>query len=662
MKKLLLSVVSGLMVLSLAACSTDTATTTEEPTQTEETAMGYTGPVDYVSPISDTLESLDYVSSAHAADNQHYANFVDGLLENDQYGKYVPALAESYTSNDEKTEFTFNLRQGVNWVTSEGEEYDEVRAQDFVTGLQHAADFDSDTAWLVQGVIKNFSEYMAGEVTFDQVGVEAVDDYTLKYTLETSTPYFDTMTTYGILFPINQEFLESKGAGCKLGEPDTENCDFGTAQPDGILYNGGYILTENTSKSQIKYVKNDDYWDADKVYLESITYYYDDGSDRYSTVKGFEQGTYFAFGLDAGWEDYDDYAAKYADNVRIPLPNTSTFNINFNTFRTNFEETGHETDAEKANVTAATQNVNFRKAFLAAFDKFSYGMQTNKEEVAKIMMRNVYTFPNLVFNSEGKSFDQLVTEEFNKLDTGFDDVDLADGANPFLNKEKALEFIEAAKADGITFPVSLDLIIRDDAQAFSDRAQSMKDSVETNTDGNILINVIPLDRDNALKYAYYSFANHNDTSFDIDNMAGWGADYPDPRSFLDTYGVNGDFISLLGLAPASSGEADSDAMAEAQGIVQFQAMLDEAAAITDDFDARYQAYAKAEAYLLSTGLIIPYASQTISLTVSKVVPFTKPYANAGIGMEKFKGMQLSDEIITSEEYEAAKADFYANQG
>ena len=661
MKKLLILVVSGLMLVSMSACSSSTPTETATPDATEDTTVAYDGPVDYVAPLSTTLEDMDYVSSSHHADNMHYANFVDGLMENDRFGKYVGAMAESYEANPEATEFTFHLRQGALWVTSDGEEYDEVKAQDFVTGLQHAADFDSSTAWLLQGIVKNFSEYMAGEVPFSEVGVEAVDDYTVKYTLEVSTPYFPTMTTYGILFPINQEFLESKGAGCKLGEPDTENCDFGLPQPDGILYNGGYILTENTNKSQIKYVKNENYWDADSVYVESVTYYYDDGSDTYSTVKGFEQGTYFGFGLSAGWEDYDDYAAKYADYLRVPLPDTSTFNINFNTMRTNFDQTGHETDEEKANTTAATQNINFRKAFIAAFDKIAYSMQSNREEVALIMTRNINNYPNIVFNSEGKSYSDLVTEEFNKLDTGYDDVDLSDGQNPFLDKDKALEFIDAAKADGIVFPVTLDLIIRDDAQVFTDRALSMKDSVETNTDGQILINIIPLDRDTALKYAYYSLQNYLDTSFDIDNMAGWGADYPDPRSFADTYSLNGDFVSLLGLAHEYEDDAASNAMAEQQGLVEYQRLLDEAAAITDDNDARYQAYAKAEAYLLNTGLIVPYASQSIAMTVSKVVPFTKPYATSGIGMEKFKGMQLSNDIITTDEYETAKAEFYAGQ-
>lgn len=663
MKKLLTILLSSLMVLSLAACSDDTPVATETPDATDETM--YSGPTVYTSTVSSDLDSMDYVVTSHNQDHEHNANFIDGLLENDSYGKYIGDIATDW-STDDGTIWTFNLREGANWVTAEGEVYDEVVAQDFVTGLQHAADFDSQTNWLVSGIIENYQAYLDGEVSFDEVGVKAIDTYTLQYTLTKPVPYFYTMATYSILFPINQEFLESKGTGCKLGEPDTENCDFGLPQPDSILYNGGYILTENTSKSVISYDKNPEYWDAEHVYIEEVTLFYDEGADTYSQIKGFEQGTYTTAAIKASWEDYEDYKAKYADNLLTPLPDRYSFTINFNVNRTNYTETGLLTDADKANTKAATQNENFRKAFLAAFDKLSYAKQSSEEDVAKISIRNTYTFPYLVYTSDGTPYYQLVEDEFNALETGFPDVSLDDGENAFMDADLAMSFIEAAKADGITFPVTLDLITDESAQIFLDRAQSLKDSVEGNTDGNILINVIPLDHDTSLKYTYYSLFNYNDTCFDIGNRAGWGPDFVDPKTFLDTYGTNGDFTMLLGVNhyqatdEAGNVDAESDAVFEEQGLLEYQALLDEADALLD-LDARYEAYAKAEAYLLSTGIMIPYSSQSLSLTVSKVVPFTGPYAQAGIAMLKYKGMMLSDEIITTADYEAARANFEANQ-
>lgn len=164
-------------------------------------------------------------------------------------------------------------------MTDDGVEYAEVTAHDFVTGLRHAVEFDSQTLYLVQYTIKNLDAYYNGEVEWEEVGIKAVDDYTLVYTLEAPTPYFHTITTYSILMPVNQEFLESKGTGCKLGAAEPSSCSFGEVAPDGILYNGAYLLSNFTSKSVIEYTANPDYWDAEHVYIPNVKLVYYDGSD-----------------------------------------------------------------------------------------------------------------------------------------------------------------------------------------------------------------------------------------------------------------------------------------------------------------------------------------------------------------------------------------------
>lgn len=175
---------------------------------------------DYIGFYGMDPETFDYLYTYKTVDSAHFANFIDGLLEHDEYGNLVGAMATSWESNEDKTVWRFKLREGVHWYTDEGVDYGEVIADDFVTGLWHAADFQSQTLYLVQPLIKNLDAYVKGEVPFSEVGVRAIDDYTLEYELTQPTPYFPTMTTYSILLPVNRSFLESKGTGCRLGNPD----------------------------------------------------------------------------------------------------------------------------------------------------------------------------------------------------------------------------------------------------------------------------------------------------------------------------------------------------------------------------------------------------------------------------------------------------------
>ena len=140
--------------------------------------------------------------------------------------------------------YTYKLRKGVKWYTSEGEEYAEVRAQDFVTGLKHAADGKSDGLSLIQDSIKGLAEYVSGESNdFSTVGVKAIDDYTVQYTLNQPESFWNSKVTTATMLPVNEEFLNSQGK------------DYGAATPSGILYNGPYILKNFTSKSVIEYEK-----------------------------------------------------------------------------------------------------------------------------------------------------------------------------------------------------------------------------------------------------------------------------------------------------------------------------------------------------------------------------------------------------------------------
>ncbi|KXT98091.1 Oligopeptide ABC transporter, periplasmic oligopeptide-binding protein OppA [Streptococcus mitis] len=127
---------------------------------------------------------MDYITSTRDSTSSITTNLIDGLLENDQYGNLIPSMAESWIVSKDGLTYTYKIRQGAKWYTSEGEEYADVTSHDFVTGLKYAADKKAENLYLVQDSIKGLADYVEGKSSdFGTVGVKAVDDYTLQYTL-----------------------------------------------------------------------------------------------------------------------------------------------------------------------------------------------------------------------------------------------------------------------------------------------------------------------------------------------------------------------------------------------------------------------------------------------------------------------------------------------
>ena len=673
MKKLLVALLALLMVLTLTACGKkDEAPVTggEEPTGEEATfdvnavdvsSLKLANTKEYVYSDSREVASMDYLVTALASDHQYNVNFVDGLVICDSYGAYQPAVAESWTANEYSTVWTLKLKKGVKWVTSAGDEYGEVTAEDFVTGLRHAAEFQSGTAYVVSSV-EGFSDYMsAGDYSDEawaKVGVKAVDDYTVEYTLNAPTPYFYTQVEYTVFYPVNKTFLESKGDGCKLGTPDTNSCTFGQATPDSILYNGAYILSSFDVKSQTVMVKNPAYYAADEVYLEKVTVIYDEGSDPYEMIRSFEQNVYAYAGLSTQWGDevFNEMMAKYDGYVNPTLSNYYAFGIVFNYNRVTYENTAHADDADKENTKAAIRNENFRLAMKSAFDAQAYLEVSAPTDIAKSTLRNLNGVPNLVSTSDGTLYGTLVEDAYEEI-TGTR-VSLADGQWPWLSKENALAYIEAAKADGITFPVHVDMLVIETSDRLTKQGLSFKQSIEENTDGQIIVDLIMRDQDTVQNIAYYS-ESWDEADYDISTFTGWGPDYVDPKSFVEIYSpVDGYYMHSCGLTDKGATQSadfgtDDDLKAEL-GFTEYEALFRAADAITDDLDARYKAFAKADAYLLAHGLYIPTSMQTRSARVSHIVPFSAPYSS-GVSQYKYRGVQLQEDVVTTEQYQAAMA-------
>lgn len=673
MKKLLVALLALLMIVTLTACGKkDEAPVTGGDEPTGEVATFDVNAVDvsslklantkeFVYSDSREVASMDYLVTALASDHQYNVNFVDGLVICDRYGAYQPAVAESWTANEDATVWTFKLKKGVKWVTAAGDEYGEVTAEDFVTGLRHAAEFQSGTAYVVSSV-EGFSDYMsAGDYSDEawaKVGVKAVDDYTVEYTLNAPTPYFYTQVEYTVFYPVNKTFLESKGDGCKLGTPDTNSCTFGQATPDSILYNGAYILSSFDVKSQTVMVKNPAYYAADEVYLEKVTVIYDEGSDPYEMIRSFEQNVYAYAGLSTQWGDevFNEMMAKYDGYVNPTLSNYYAFGIVFNYNRVTYENTAHADDADKENTKAAIRNENFRLAMKSAFDAQAYLEVSAPTEIAKATLRNINGVPNLVSTSDGTLYGTLVEDAYEEI-TGTR-VSLADGQWPWLSKENALAYIEAAKADGISFPVHVDMLVIETSDRLTKQGLSFKQSIEENTDGQIIVDLIMRDQDTVQNIAYYS-ESWDEADYDISTFTGWGPDYVDPKSFVEIYSpVDGYYMHSCGLTDKGATQSDDfgadDDLKTQLGFYEYEDLYRAADAITDDLDARYAAFAKADAYLLAHGLYIPTSMQTRSARVSHIVPFSAPYSS-GVSQYKYRGVQLQEDVVTTEQYQAAMA-------
>lgn len=636
-----LSLLLALVMVFLVACSPNgsgSSTGKNVEYQDELTMAG-----------NNALASTDYVVTNKNPDHAFNANFIDGLMENDRVGKLVPALAESVEESEDKTEYTFKLKPGIKWVTSNQEEYEDVKAQDFVTGLRHAAEFKSGVNELVQGVIKGYTEYLNSDFSdaeWEKVGIKALDDQTLVYTLEKPTPFFLDFTTYNILLPINQKFLEGQGTGCKLGAPDPENCSFGSTTPDSILYNGAYVLESFDSKSSIVIIKNEQYWDAENVFIKKITEIYDNGEDPYSIKTGFENGTYPSMGLRANWKDYSEIKEQYKEYVRESQPNASVFGVLMNYNRQSFELTQYAQDeAKRENTKNAIQNLNFRKAFQAAFDRTAYLAVNTAESVAKGTLRNVNNFPEAATTKDGKPYYDLVEKEYKEL-TG-EEIVLDDAQDPWLNKDKALEFLAAAEKEGIEFPVHLDYLVLETNDALVKQANSMKQSVEANTDGKIIVELVM-----APESTVYNVAFRNEDpaaiDYDISTFSGWGPDYNDPQTFAQTFSTTeGSYMVNVGLGT----DPENADIKEKVGFTQYEKLYQEAKNEVDDLDKRYELFAKADAWLIANKLYLPGQMQARGEIVSKLEPLQGPYSQVGLATNKYKGRKLRTELITAEEYQ-----------
>lgn len=586
--------------------------------------------------------SLDYSIATRTSTTDIIGNVVDGLLENDEYGNLVPSLAEDWSVSQDGLTYTYKLRKGVKWYTSEGEEYAEVTAHDFVTGLKHVADGKSDGVTLIQNSIKGLNEYMTGETNdFSTVGVKALDDYTVQYTLNAPESFWNSKVTSATMLPVNEEFLKASGK------------NYGAVSPAGILYNGPYILKTLTSKSLIEYEKNPNYWDKEKVKIEKVKLTYYDGSDQESLIRSFSSGVYTTARIFPSSSNFASTLEQYGDKITYSPQDSTSYYFTFNVNRQSYNKTAKTSEEEKTSTKEAMLNKDFRQAINFAFNRHSYAAQLNGEDGADKIIRNSLVPDNFV-QSGGKNFGDIAQAELVNYGDQWKGVELVDGKDTIYNPDKAKASFEKAKKEleekGVTFPIHLDVPVEQTDTIAVQQSNSFKQSIESTLGSeNVVIDVLQM-TDNEKESITSQARVPAQKDYDL-NSTGWAPSYQDPASYLNIMDPKtGSAMKHLGITKGK----DKEVVAQL-GLDEYKKLLDDAVSETNDLDKRYEKYAKAQAWLTDSSLLMPTASSGGSPVVSNVVPFSKPYSQVGIKGDPyiFKGMKLQKEIVSAKEYQTA---------
>ena len=593
--------------------------------------------------------TLDYLATNKKNMTTAVSNGVDGLFENDQYGNLKPSVAEDWSVSQDGLTYTYKIRKGLKWYTSDGEEYANVTAKDFVTGLKHAADTNSEAIYLLQNSVKGLNDYLSGaNKDFSNVGIKAVDDYTLQYTLSQPEPYWNSKLTYSVTWPVNGDFLKSKGK------------DFGkSTDPTSILYNGPYLLKALTTKSSIEFTKNENYWDKDHVYFDNIKLTYDDGSDQESLERNFTDGVYNLARLFPTSSNYSKVEKQYKDNIFYTQPGSAVEGVGINIDRQTYGHTSKENDQQKTSTKTALLNKDFRQSLGFAIDRTNYAAQLNGKEGGSTAVRNIFVKPDFV-QADGKDFGTMVMDQLPAYGDEWSGVNLADSQDGLYNPEKAkAEFAkakEALQAEGVQFPIHLDVPVNQSNKIFVNQVQSLKQSIESALGkDNVVLDLHQLSTDDFYNITY-SASNAAAEDWDLSVGVAWEPDYLDPSTYLDVLKTTNseNTKSFMGYD-----DPNSQAVQKV-GLKEYDQLVDDASKETTDLTARYEKYAKAQAWLTDSALYIPTTTYNgAAAVVSRIKPFSGAYAQAGDkgSTYYFKYLKSQDDIVTKKQYDSAYKDW-----
>ena len=593
--------------------------------------------------ITRELETFNILYSQRAEDGENLTNLVDGLLEVDTDGKLVPGIAEEWGTEDGGLTWTFKIRQGVKWVDVNGNEKADCTAQDFAAGLEWVMNFhknNSSNTSMPLEMVKGAQEYyeytktLSEEEAFalnaeegskfrEMVGLETPDDYTLVYHCITQKPYFDTLATYNSLYPISPAMVEELGGPASVKSMNNEN----------MWYNGAYTMTSYIHNNEKIFTKNPLYWDTECKRFDTVTIKMVESNDI--SFQLYQNGEIDYVDLSEAHINTiaKDPSNKYYDYMVPAVPSKYSYQFHFN-FNKNKED-----GTPDKNWNTAIANEAFRKSWYYGLNLSDYWKRTNAID-PMVCENNFYTMKGLVYTTDGTEYTELVKKELGLGETNGNTPARVDPAKAEEYKKQAIEELTAL---GVTFPVGVDYYISASNQVALDSANVMAQAFSDGLgDDYVKFNIktyVSSVRNEVVQPHLHSFVTN-----------GWGADYGDPQNYLgqEVYGNDNAYYSANYSYINEITEETPENKALLDTYKEYSAMVEAADAITDDLDARYAAYAKAEAYLLDHVLVLP-CNYSIGWCLSKIDNDTKMYAMYGAQNEKIKNWATNSAGYTSEE-------------
>ena len=615
------------MVLALTACG--------------DTGGGGDGSAVYRTLYSTEVETMNYLYTTSSGNLEIPANVVDTLVEYDCYGVVQPSLAESWEHNEDYTQWTFHIREGVKWVDKDGNEVADVTAQDWVDAAHYILDAANDssseynfevaqvtnaaayyayTAYLLEletatdGTDENGNPVKLNadgevieevpEVSVEDIGVKATDTYTLVYTLDAPCSYFLSMLCWAAFMPVNGEFLAQCGDS------------FGTSA-ETLLYCGPFILSTFEPQVQRVMTKNPTYWDIDNVHIDTIQMTYNAEASTLATQM------YLDGSIDNATISADLLSSlleTHSDQIHYSRPDVSYSYWYLFNFDPNFDE-----EYEPDNWRIAVNNESFRLSIVHGLDRVN-ALQAKDFADPESLLSNTIT----PLGAASASQDYAYYGGLEKYTDG-------DTFDPDLALEYKETAMEELAAEGCTFPVIVYYPYNPNETNADSMAQLVEQQLE-NLLGTDYIDVVIQQGNESFLSTVRRAGNYGST------LCNWGADYSDASAYVvDPFAEDSSYSFIY--------ESDDP---ETQSFYQeYLDLVETGLATTDDIEARYEAFAQAECVLLDHGFAIPIHTNTREYSFSKLNPLEGSYASFGFSTLRYKYQHILEKSMGMEEFEQA---------